>query len=789
MSSDVIKRADPSDDYALLQRVGAGTYGEVYKARHIRNGDFSAVKVVKLEAGDNFSVIQQEIMMIRDCIHPNIIAYYGSYLRRDRLWIVMEYCGGGSLQDIYQMTGPLSELQIAFVCRETLKGLDYLHKMGKVHRDIKGANVLLTQHGDVKLADFGVAAQITATIGKRKSFIGTPYWMAPEVASVEKRGGYGVQCDVWAMGITAIELAECQPPFYDLHPMQVLYLMTKSTYKSPSLKESCKWSSQFHDFIKQCLTKNPKKRPLPEKLLASHPLLSGYLSSRMTRDLLDRVNNTSSGFNANYSEVRLCESEEIDDDDDLQRSGPSPSFRLADILEGQRIGGRPKFRPPDPPNISDGSLSDRDYLPMPDVLGGGPLLQDKVNSFQDHRDLRTIKVKPAYANGPMLGRASSTEERNVSFRSDASEKPRPVTLFGLPLTPKVYMGACFSQLLHNVSLDVHCGASWINPTTNGEFLLIGAEEGIFAMDLGNLHDARLVQLDHRRCLWMHIHKDIMMAMQGKTTYLYRHDLLALTAKKFAVKLSKSFRKMPIKLFEKSLSSGVRLPETKDCLQCCVQPGIGLRSSHLYLAVTLPSSVWLYQWYDPQNKFLSVRSCQVWPGRMHLHPFQLLNTRSDFPQVCIGVKRCGLENFTFDYVSFGDNSKMIDPETTLEVGDIDGRLEVVDMAQLERDRVIFAFSSYVVVTDLNGVSRPAFPNGPSLFKFDFVIKKLVVLSDSFLVFHAHGVEGRSLSEQETTQHLHDTSRDADPEKPAQRINDEALEQRGFRAVRNSRSRGL
>ncbi|XP_046810865.1 mitogen-activated protein kinase kinase kinase kinase 3-like [Lucilia cuprina] len=110
--------------------------------------------------------------MMRDCRHPNIIAYYGSYLRRDKLWICMEYCGGGSLQDIYQVTGPLTEQQIAYMCRETLKGLEYLHSMGKMHRDIKGANILLTEYGDVKLADFGVSAQITATINKRKSFIG-----------------------------------------------------------------------------------------------------------------------------------------------------------------------------------------------------------------------------------------------------------------------------------------------------------------------------------------------------------------------------------------------------------------------------------------------------------------------------------------------------------------------------------------------------------------------------------------------------------------------------------------
>ncbi|XP_037941383.1 mitogen-activated protein kinase kinase kinase kinase 3-like [Teleopsis dalmanni] len=111
--------------------------------------------------------------MMRDCRHPNIIAYYGSYLRRDQLWICMEYCGGGSLQDIYQVTGPLTEQQIAYMCRETLKGLEYLHSRGKMHRDIKGANILLTENGDVKLADFGVSAQITATINKRKSFIET----------------------------------------------------------------------------------------------------------------------------------------------------------------------------------------------------------------------------------------------------------------------------------------------------------------------------------------------------------------------------------------------------------------------------------------------------------------------------------------------------------------------------------------------------------------------------------------------------------------------------------------
>lgn len=291
-----------------------------FQAKRIQTNEPAAIKVIKLEPGDDIQIIQQEIIMMRDCRHPNIIAYYNSYLRRDKLWICMEYCGGGSLQvysficlelnlcvdlisynkliifvfqDIYQVTGPLSEHQIAYMSRETLKGLEYLHSRGKMHRDIKGANILLTDTGDVKLADFGVSAQITATINKRKSFIGTPYWMAPEVAAVERKGGYNQLCDIWACGITAIELAELQPPMFDLHPMRALFLMSKSGFKPPTLKDKEKWSPTFHSFVKTALTKNPKKRPTAEKLLM-HPFVMSEMSIRVAQELLQKYQSPNS---------------------------------------------------------------------------------------------------------------------------------------------------------------------------------------------------------------------------------------------------------------------------------------------------------------------------------------------------------------------------------------------------------------------------------------------------------------------------------------------------------------
>ncbi|KAK1296737.1 Mitogen-activated protein kinase kinase kinase 2 [Acorus calamus] len=259
-----ITREDPTTKYELLHELGKGSYGSVYKARDIKTSELVAVKVISLGEGEEgYEEICSEIEMLQQCSHPNVVRYLGSYQGEDYLWIVMEYCGGGSVADLMNVTEEaLEEYQIAYICREALKGLSYLHSIFKVHRDIKGGNILLTEQGEVKLGDFGVAAQLTRTMSKRNTFIGTPHWMAPEVIQESRYDG---KVDVWALGVSAIEMAEGLPPRSTVHPMRVLFMI--SIEPAPMLEDKEKWSLVFHDFVAKCLTKEPRLRPNAPELL------------------------------------------------------------------------------------------------------------------------------------------------------------------------------------------------------------------------------------------------------------------------------------------------------------------------------------------------------------------------------------------------------------------------------------------------------------------------------------------------------------------------------------------
>lgn len=261
---DSVTREDPSTKYELLHELGKGSYGAVYKARDLRTQELVAVKIISLTEGEEgYEDIRGEIEMLQQCSHPNVVRYFGSYQGEEYLWIIMEYCGGGSVADLIGITEePLDESQIAYICREALKGLAYLHSIFKVHRDIKGGNILLTEQGEVKLGDFGVAAQLTRTMSKRNTFIGTPHWMAPEVIQESRYDG---KVDVWALGVSAIEMAEGMPPRSTVHPMRVIFMI--SSEPAPMLEDKEKWSLLFHDFIAKCLTKDPRLRPAAIEML------------------------------------------------------------------------------------------------------------------------------------------------------------------------------------------------------------------------------------------------------------------------------------------------------------------------------------------------------------------------------------------------------------------------------------------------------------------------------------------------------------------------------------------
>jgi len=771
---DFVSSSSPHDEYELIQRIGSGTYGDVYKARHIPTASMRALKVIKLEPGDDFNVIQQEILMMKQCTHPNIIAYFGSYLKRDKLWIAMELCSGGSMQDIYHAYGPLSEDQIAYVLRETLRGLDYLHNHGKMHRDIKGANILLTDDGNVKLADFGVAASITATMCKRKSFIGTPYWMAPEVAAVERKGGYDHLCDIWAVGITGIEFAELQPPMFDLHPMRALFLMSKSGFKPPTLKDKYKWTLTFQNFIKYALIKNPKKRPSAQRLL-EHPFLQGGLSSAIARDLLDRLRNGT---------VNQTTNEERDDDDD-ERSDVRPLKKISSSQEPSSSNVRPLITNVSPsPLIRSSIVSDDDHIQRLKSFGFNdediqrlktklPLsafaelalneiehivhvMRDAdIDENEENSGQQTIKRQPTaeaiYEND------LDTNNNNTLKRSSTDEiKDRSTLPKGIPSVPRVHMGAGFMKIFNQCPLEIHCSYCWMDVETQDQYVLFASEEGIYSLNLNEIHDASLELLYPRRTTWLYVKDDILWTISGKSNSLYRHDLLGLMQNKSTAKLSLQSNKIQFqqkfeKLIPKKSSISLKINNTRGCLRCCV--GRNQYNGFIYLAAMSTEEIFLMQYYDPLKKFMHLKTVNLslpTPTKI----FQLIFTADNqYAYACFGASLSKSSNHSFKFATINFETERIENYS-------DGVLlpNLTQIVQHEKDAeiVLICQGNHISVVNSHGKIRPNRQIASELH-FDHDIRSLVCFQDSVLAFHEHGMQGRSLKDNEIIQEVDDQTR--------------------------------
>ncbi|XP_015610405.1 neither inactivation nor afterpotential protein C isoform X2 [Cephus cinctus] len=276
---------DPGKRYTLKECIGSGVCGDVYEAVDQQAGNKRvAVKIQKLTPYSQ-SVIVEEYRVLRDFAgHPNLPDFYGIYRKRsgkktdfDQIWFIMELCEGGPVMDLVRGLAAsdrkLREEHIAYILKEVVKALVHLHENNVIHRDIRGSNILLTKEGEIKLVDFGLSRMIKGEMGKRKTCIGSPCWMAPEVVTSKNdpETGYGSRADVWAIGITAIELADGKPPFQDMHPTRALFQILRNP--PPGLYRPANWSQNFNDFISECLEKNPDNRPFMAEII-EHPFLS-----------------------------------------------------------------------------------------------------------------------------------------------------------------------------------------------------------------------------------------------------------------------------------------------------------------------------------------------------------------------------------------------------------------------------------------------------------------------------------------------------------------------------------
>lgn len=783
-------RKNPQQDIELLKKIGSGTYGEVYQARYIASGAETAVKIVKIDAGDDWAAIQQEVIILQDCKHQNIVAYMGSYLSKERLWITMEMCSGGSVQDLYRVNGPLAEEQIAFISRETLKGLSYLHCRSIIHRDIKGANILLTVSGGVKLADFGISATITATLGKRKSFIGTPYWMAPEVAAVETKGGYDHLCDIWAVGITAIECAEMQPPFYDKHPMTMLVMMTKRSYVIPTLKQRSKWSSKFHSFIKDALTKRAARRPSADKLLFN-PFVSQFLVNDSLKALIQ-------GTQAQVEPQQEPEEEpeppapepakpaapkRIASRKNVKKDRPQGRQRPESIIDqvaipipqapprtSSQVSGtknvpaqqqQPSDQTEEDNNIYDDPWHSVECLPPPpaqaEVFANDDEDEDKDGTVRrsspdgdsstlgapqrpprDQTPAVPLPLPPRRAQQPQQPQPQSSHEQPCSQQAGPGAPPLP------PRAPSVRgknsfqvpssgppRARFFTKIFSGCPIHINCAGVWTHPSKEETYVLIGTEQGLYTLNTALKDDPTMIILSSKRVTWLNVYDKsnmlLTISMYKEDTYVFNHNLLILHEN---INLDEERQ-----VIRKKLMASLRLDNTKGVKRACAQ--VSPFSKEYVCCVLTYTEVQLYKWQGA--KFELIKTCYTVPDYSPPLFEMIIKSDESYPRVCVAVYKGNAKNLVLEQINMNwMNSVEFEAQPSAP-------LNVNTLLQIESDTILVGFNNQAMFVSREGVQKQERRGGTrSSLTYSIPVSSFVCLESGVLGFHPGGMEGRSLS---------------------------------------------
>ena len=348
--------------------------------------------------------------------------------------------------------------------------------------------------------------------------------------------------------------------------------------------------------------------------------------------------------------------------------------------------------------------------------------------------------------------------------TSSTTKDAPISN-GLPPTPKVHMGACFSKVFNGCPLRIHCTASWIHPETKNQHILVGAEEGIYTLNLNEIHENAMDLLYPRRTQWMFVIKDVLMTLSGKTPSLYRHDLLGLHSKqsdRLTIGLN-AMNKIPSKFVPKKFNMTSKVNNTKGCTKCCV--GRNPYNGYKYLAGSTPQGIFLMQWYDPLNKFMLLKhfECNSLPNPPRV--FEMVITPDlEYPIVCVNVRR-GLDgrSLKLDLINLNSSASWFHSDEL--DSDMDGSatviprkdlMNVVAVTQLEKDTILVCYDNVVKVVNLQGKLKSSKRQASELF-FDFTVTAIVCLTDSVLAFHKHGMQGRCFKKSEVTQEIVDRSR--------------------------------